>query len=82
MKALNRTGFPVLRFNFRGVGLSQGEHGQNRGSHSRTDMLVGVGRSAAAPHPSKPKAGLLGTPHGRGPICASHTPTASPSAQP
>ena len=26
MKALNRFGFPVLRFNFRGVGLSQGEH--------------------------------------------------------
>src|SRR5271165_5326890 len=27
MKALNRFGFPVLRFNFRGTGLSQGEHG-------------------------------------------------------
>jgi len=26
MKALNGFGFPVLRFNFRGVGLSQGEH--------------------------------------------------------
>jgi len=26
MKALNSFGFPVLRFNFRGVGLSQGEH--------------------------------------------------------
>ena len=26
MKALNRFGFPVLRFNFRGAGLSQGEH--------------------------------------------------------
>src|SRR5205814_9204077 len=26
MKALNRFGFPVLRFNFRGTGLSQGEH--------------------------------------------------------
>jgi uncharacterized protein len=26
MKALNRMGFPVLRFNFRGGGLSEGEH--------------------------------------------------------
>ena len=26
MKALNGFGFPVLRFNFRGVGLSEGEH--------------------------------------------------------
>lgn len=26
MKALNGFGYPVLRFNFRGVGLSQGEH--------------------------------------------------------
>ena len=26
MKALNSYGFPVLRFNFRGTGLSQGEH--------------------------------------------------------
>ncbi len=26
MKALSRFGFPVLRFNFRGAGLSQGEH--------------------------------------------------------
>jgi alpha/beta superfamily hydrolase len=27
MKALNSFGFPVLRFNFRGTGLSEGEHG-------------------------------------------------------
>ena len=27
MKALNSFGFPVLRFNFRGFGLSEGEHG-------------------------------------------------------
>jgi alpha/beta superfamily hydrolase len=27
MKALNSFGFPVLRFNFRGAGLSEGEHG-------------------------------------------------------
>lgn len=28
MKALNSFGFPVLRFNFRGFGLSEGEHGR------------------------------------------------------
>ncbi|HEV2021198.1 MAG TPA: alpha/beta fold hydrolase [Terriglobales bacterium] len=31
MKALNGFGFPVLRFNFRGAGLSAGEHDQGRG---------------------------------------------------
>lgn len=31
MKALNHFGFPVLRFNFRGTGLSQGEHDYGRG---------------------------------------------------
>lgn len=31
MKALNRFGLPVLRFNFRGTGLSQGEHDAGRG---------------------------------------------------
>ncbi len=31
MKAMNGLGFPVLRFNFRGAGLSQGEHDQGRG---------------------------------------------------
>ena len=31
MKALNSFGFPVLRFNFRGAGLSQGEHAQGIG---------------------------------------------------
>ncbi len=31
MKALNHFGFPVLRFNFRGAGLSEGEHDQGRG---------------------------------------------------
>jgi uncharacterized protein len=31
MKALNGFGFPVLRFNFRGTGLSQGEHDNGRG---------------------------------------------------
>ena len=31
MKALNSFGFSVLRFNFRGTGLSQGEHDHGRG---------------------------------------------------
>ncbi len=31
MKALNNFGFPVLRFNFRGTGLSQGEHDHGNG---------------------------------------------------
>lgn len=31
MKALYAFGFPVLRFNFRGAGLSEGEHDQGRG---------------------------------------------------
>ncbi len=31
MKALNSFGFPVLRFNFRGTGLSEGAHDQGRG---------------------------------------------------
>ncbi len=31
MKALNEFGFPVLRFNFRGAGRSQGEHDEGRG---------------------------------------------------
>jgi alpha/beta superfamily hydrolase len=31
MKALNGFGFPVLRFNFRGTGLSQGEHASGVG---------------------------------------------------
>ena len=31
MKALSGAGLPVLRFNFRGVGLSEGEHDHGRG---------------------------------------------------
>lgn len=31
LKALNRFGFPVLRFNFRGTGLSEGEHSNGIG---------------------------------------------------
>src|SRR5947208_12025605 len=43
MKALNSFGFPVLRFNFRGAGLSQGEHDQGVGEvddvHAALDWL-------------------------------------------
>jgi len=43
MKALNSFGFPVLRFNFRGAGLSQGEHDQGNGEvedvHTALDWL-------------------------------------------
>jgi alpha/beta superfamily hydrolase len=40
MKALNSFGFPVLRFNFRGTGLSQGEHdhGDGEGDDVRTAL--------------------------------------------
>src|SRR5439155_467188 len=38
MKALNSFGCPVLRFNFRGYGLSEGEHGHGEGE-------AGSGRS-------------------------------------
>src|SRR5215475_13894750 len=31
MKALNHFGFPVLRFNFRGTGMSEGEHAHGIG---------------------------------------------------
>ncbi|HKV94325.1 MAG TPA: alpha/beta fold hydrolase [Candidatus Angelobacter sp.] len=31
MKALNGFGFPILRFNFRGAGLSEGEHDKGQG---------------------------------------------------
>jgi alpha/beta superfamily hydrolase len=31
MKALNGLGLPVLRFNFRGAGLSEGKHDEGRG---------------------------------------------------
>src|SRR5690242_4113455 len=43
MKALNSFGFPVLRFNFRGTGLSQGEHDYGQGEiddvHTALDWL-------------------------------------------
>src|SRR5881227_2305927 len=43
MKALNSFGFPVLRFTFRGFGLSQGEHDEGVGEvddvHAALDWL-------------------------------------------
>jgi len=40
MKVLNEFGFPVLRFNFRGVGVSQGRHDNGRGEVN--DVQVGL----------------------------------------
>ena len=40
MKALNSFGFPVLRFNFRGAGLSQGEH--DHGIGEREDVITAL----------------------------------------
>ncbi len=40
MKALNGFGFPVLRFNFRGAGLSEGEH--DHGSGEREDVMTAL----------------------------------------
>lgn len=40
MKALNGFGFPVLRFNFRGAGRSEGEHDFGRGEQD--DVRAGV----------------------------------------
>jgi len=40
MKALNSFGFPVLRFNFRGTGLSDGEHAKGIGEVD--DVRVGL----------------------------------------
>jgi hypothetical protein len=40
MKALNSFGFPVLRFNFRGTGLSQGEHDHGEGEVDDVRMAL------------------------------------------
>jgi len=40
MKALNSFGYPVLRFNFRGAGLSQGEH--DRGDGEEDDVRTAL----------------------------------------
>jgi len=48
MKALNSFGFPVLRFNFRGTGLSQGEH--DLGSGEVDDVRAALDWLDAAYH--------------------------------
>src|SRR6267142_7001445 len=44
-KTLHRFGLPVLRFNFRGVGLSEGKHDEGRGEEedvsAALDFLAG-----------------------------------------
>src|SRR5579872_5193346 len=40
MKALNSFGFSVLRFNFRGAGLSQGEHDHGNGEANDVRMAL------------------------------------------
>src|ERR1700722_3074524 len=39
-KALHRRGIPVLRFNFRGAGMSEGQHDKGRGE--REDVRAGL----------------------------------------
>jgi hypothetical protein len=41
MKALNAAGLPVFRFNFRGVGLSEGEHDHGRGEQDDVRAALG-----------------------------------------
>lgn len=41
MKAMNAAGLPVLRFNFRGVGLSEGEHDHGRGEQDDVRAALG-----------------------------------------
>src|SRR5437773_12391534 len=41
MKALNSFGFPVLRFNFRGTGLSHGQHDHGRGEIDDVSTALG-----------------------------------------
>jgi alpha/beta superfamily hydrolase len=48
MKALNGFGFPVLRFNFRGAGLSEGEH--DRGNGEVEDVRTALDWLAAEFH--------------------------------
>jgi alpha/beta superfamily hydrolase len=50
MKALNSFGFPVLRFNFRGVGSSAGEHDYGRGEIADTRVALDyLGERFSAP---------------------------------
>ena len=40
MKALNSFGFPVLRFNFRGAGLSEGQHDEGKGEQGDVEAAL------------------------------------------
>src|SRR5271154_773154 len=44
-KALHRLGAPVLRFNFRGAGMSEGEH--DRGTGEQDDVRAAIDYMAA-----------------------------------
>lgn len=50
-KTLHRLGLPVLRFNFRGAGLSEGQHDQGRGEKSDVTAAIDF---LAAEFPGKP----------------------------
>jgi len=50
-KTLHRFGLPVLRFNFRGVGLSEGSH--DKGAGERADVLAALD-FLAAEYPGAP----------------------------
>jgi alpha/beta superfamily hydrolase len=50
-KSLQRAGLPVLRFNFRGAGLSEGEHDRGRGEQDDARSALGF---LSAEFPGKP----------------------------
>jgi alpha/beta superfamily hydrolase len=50
-KALHNQGYPVLRFNFRGAGLSQGTHNEGRGETDDVRTAIGY---LAAEFPGRP----------------------------
>jgi uncharacterized protein len=50
-KALHQSGLPVLRFNFRGAGLSEGEHDKGRGEQDDVRAAIGY---LAEQFPGKP----------------------------
>ncbi len=52
MKALNAAGLPVLRFNFRGVGLSEGKHDHGRGEQDDVRAALNWLTARASKNPS------------------------------
>ncbi len=65
MKALNSFGFPVLRFNFRGTGLSAGQHDEGRGEIGDVEAaLAWLNASSTCP------SFLPASPSARPPDCA------------